>query len=271
LVLFGIGLTGCPPHQETTKKEPSLPQDDTIKLIVGFVEQLAPDKAKAGIESAQNIIERRINALGLKEPRIQRYGNDQLQIQLPGVAEGEVKRIKEILTTSGNLELKLQAEKSIREVYTKPPDAPPGYSWLTPKPAKEGEHAPDSVLVNDTPVLTGTHIVKATWSYSQHLGNIVEIQLNREGTAILAETSEKYSEEGGDPRQLAIILDGKLYSAPIIQSKITDGKPIISNGHTPGGLPADEARDLAMILSSGSLPYPMEIKKEITYTKPTGK
>lgn len=234
------------------------------ELILGFKDEskLTAIEIKSGIESARNTIDRRINNLGLKEPRIQHYGETQLQIQLPGVAETEVDRIKNIITTSGKLEFRLEASKSYYDAYKeRRPSAPAGYQWYE-KTASDRELS-EWLLLQTTPVISGTNIADAGYKTNLEEGIVVTLKLDRASSFVFAEVTGKYNENSGDSRRLAILLDGKIVSAPSIRNKITGGEAIITSGRK-GGFPEEEARDLSMVLRSGSLPAPLEIRSENT-------
>jgi SecD/SecF fusion protein len=208
-------------------------------------------------EKAKGIIERRINIYGLKEPRIQLYGSDQILIQLPGMDIAEVERVKKIVTSSGKLEFKLEANREIVEDYTeKFPKAPPGYTWYEKDDAEQGVR----VLVSNKVELTGEHIVKAGTSFSQMEGIVVSFKLNPFGTMAFANVTKNHAKTvvGEDnARRLAIILDNKLVSAPLINTPITGGEGIITGRFT-----SQQAQDLSTVLSSGSMPAALEIVSE---------
>jgi len=238
------------------------------ELILGFKGELAKGVAEKGIDQARHIIQRRIDALGLKEPIVRPYSSDQLQIQLPGIDPAEVKRIRYILTTSGRLEFKLEANQDLVKAYEpRKPQAPEGYRWYT-KAATDREIS-EEVLVGIDAVLKGDHIVDAGWRHTMEEGIVVSLKLNQEGATIFADVTGRHHEKSGDPRRLAIILDDKLESAPSIRTKITGGEAVITRGRR--GFPMQEAQDLAMILSSGSLPATLEIKSDNTVGSTLGK
>jgi SecD/SecF fusion protein len=226
-------------------------------------QSLGQENIAENTEKAKEIIERRINLYGLKEPRIQRYGDEQILIQLPGMDFAEVNRVKKIITSSGRLELKLEADPKIVEDYKdKFPKAPPGYIWYEKIDPQDTE---PRVLVRDEAKITGEHIIKSGTSFGGLEGMSVSFKLNPFGTRIFADLTKKHarSEVGDDARRLAIILDNKLVSAPVINTPIPNGEGMIT-----GGFSLQEANDLATVLRSGSLPASLEIISE-TYVGPS--
>jgi SecD/SecF fusion protein len=224
-------------------------------------------KLKESTDRAKEILELRINAYGLKEPRIQRYGEDQILIQMPGMDETEVNRVKNILTTSGRLEFKLEAPPEIIKDYNERfPQSPPGYMWYEKEVVAGENERGFRVLVKDKEELSGEYISDAGTSFSPSEGVVVTFQLSGKGQKIFADMTAKYAASvvGDDnARRLAIILDKKLVSAPVLKEPIPSGK-----GQISGSFDEKSAQDLATVLRSGSLPASLEIVSD-TYVGPT--
>ncbi|MBI5778258.1 MAG: protein translocase subunit SecD [Planctomycetes bacterium] len=212
-------------------------------------------------DKAKEIIERRINLYGLKEPRIQKYGTDQILIQLPGMDMAEAERVKKIVSSSGRLEFKLEADPKIVDDYKeKFPTAPPGYAWYEKEDAKDSSEHGMRVLVSSKVELTGEHIVSAGTRFVQMEGLVVEFKFDQYGTRVFGKVTQDHAKSvvGEDnARRLAIILDNKLVSAPLINTPITGGEGIITGRFT-----AQQSLDLATVLRSGSLPASLEIVSE---------
>ncbi|MBI4713244.1 MAG: protein translocase subunit SecD, partial [Planctomycetes bacterium] len=278
LILLIVGIAGYIAYPDKDKPlggkgellencypQPGLDLQGGSEIRVGLKKEGLPDeKIKSGTDQAKSIIERRINLYGLKEPRIQRYGNDQILIQLPGMDLTEVERIKKIITSAGKLDLKLEAEKPIVERYSdRFPQTPSGYLWYE---SADSTERGDRVLVKEKAELTGENIVEAGTTVSPKEGVVVTFKLDPRGTKVLADVTKKYAvstigEENA--RRLAIILDNKLVSAPRINTPIPDGEGIITGRFTQ-----QQGQDLATVLRSGSLPAPLEIVSE-SYVGPT--
>ncbi|MEK7449134.1 MAG: protein translocase subunit SecD [Planctomycetota bacterium] len=248
---------------EKRQTEPGIDLAGGAELRVGLkTDGLKPDEIAQGIIAAKDVITRRVNIYGLKEPRIQVYGDNQILIQLPGQDMAEMERVKKIILSTGKLEFKLQAARSSEEIYKERPIPPDQkLKWYE---RLFGQHREvDRVLVEDEVVFDGTNILVARPNLGGKRGGwIVNLELDEWGTKKLAELSGKYSEDaieskGGnkkDARRLAIILDDKLVSAPTLQANITDGKCFIE-----GDFNQESASELGIVLKSGKLPAPLEI------------
>ena len=274
LILIIVGLAGYIAYPSNEKPffgkgewlegkqiEPGLDLQGGSELRLALKKEgLAEGNISEYTEKAKEIIERRINFSGLKEPRIQKYGSDQILIQLPGMDMAEAERVKKIITTSGRLEFKLEADPQIVKDYNeKFPKAPPGYSWYEQEDTRDRSEQGTRVLVSNKVELTGEHIVKAGTRFVQMEGLAVEFEFDPYGAKVFANLTQKHAESvvGDDARRLAIILDNKLVSAPLIKNPITDGEGIITGRFT-----AQQSQDLATVLRSGSLPASLEIISE---------
>ena len=246
---------------ETRKIEFGLDLQGGAEIRVGLkTEGLSPTQVKEGIKTTLEVITRRINIFGLKEPRIQLYGDNQILIQLPGQDMTEVQRVKEILLSTGKLEFKLEASPTMQELYKDRPIPPDNKEIKKYERTASGDNEFEHVLVENKVIFDGTHVVEAKPSIGKLGGWVVDLELNEWGKRQLAIVSKKYSAQANaqssikDVRRLAIILDNKLVSAPSLQAKILDGKCEIS-----GGFNQESANNLAIVLKSGKLPAPLEI------------
>jgi preprotein translocase subunit SecD len=201
------------------------------------------------VVQAQQTIERRVNELGVTEPLVARQGGssgDQLMVQLPGVTN--VSRAKEIIQSTAMLELKLveQGPSSSKEslLAATGGQVPPNSEVIAG--ASEGGRSGETVyyLVHKTPVVTGRDLRSAKPSLDQYNQPAVSFELNNDG-------ARKFGKATGENigRSLAIVLDGRVQSAPRIDGRITD-QGIISGG----SFTQQYAQDLSLVLRSGALP-----------------
>ncbi len=209
-------------------------------------------------DRAIEVLERRINHHGLKEPRIQRIGEDQILIQLPGIDQSEAKRVKDIVTRSGKLEFKIEADEDVVQRSRYPDKAPKGYKWYARGDDSGGGENP--VLVKDESKLTGDKVKTATYGLDVNQPGSWEVNLvfNAEGRRLFADMTRKHVQH-----RIAIILDDKLVSAPVVREPILGGQAQIT-----GGFKSREAADLSTVLRSGSLPAPLRIVAE-TFVGPS--
>jgi preprotein translocase subunit SecD len=213
------------------------------------------------VVQAQQTIERRINELGVAEPSIARQGQggDQIQVQLPGL--DDVNRAKNVIGSTGALELKLveqgpfPTQEAALQAYNNmlPPDLAivPG----TSDPANAGA-APGSTIfyvLRKVAPITGRDLRSARPSLDQNNQPAVSFTLSNDGARRMGNLTEQ-----NIGRNLAIVLDNKVFSAPRIDGRITD------NGQIFGSFTSQEAQDLALVLRSGALPAEMDYLQEQT-------
>lgn len=217
---------------------------------IGISKSAISEEALAkGTNEAIAILERRVNIHGLKEPRIQKFGDDQILIQLPGQDRDEVERVKEVVTQTGLLEFKLAATETQtnQAIY---PRCPAGTRWYI-------DERGEKVLLDDRAMMTGADVQNAGVGLSMQPGRggfEVHLKLKPKGKQIFARITK---ENVG--RRFGIILDGNLVSAPVIESSIPSGEAVIT-----GDFNAQRGQDLATVLNTGSLPAPMAIVGENT-------
>ena len=128
---------------------------------------------------------------------------------------------------------------------------PDGYEYKTVTDAR-GRY--ESLLLQKEPVLIGDHLTNASVAFDQYGQPIVELQLDSEGAKIF----DRFTFQNIG-RRLAIVLDGKVHSAPVIRDRIPNGRAQIS-----GNFSSQEASDLALVLRAGALPAPVVIEEERT-------
>lgn len=223
------------------------------------------------INRAIEIIRNRIDQFGVAEPLIARQGDRWIVVQLPGIKDPE--RAKSLIGKTALLEFRLVDDSQAMGTVTAllrdrgisissaaanmanlPQDIkaafPPGYEFL---PGREGRY----YLLKSTPEMTGATLVNA------------KVELGGQGGFGYPEVSLEFNEEGARQfgavteanvnRNLAIVLDGIVQSAPTIRSRIPDGHAVIQGSFT-----TEEAKLLATVLRAGSLPAPVNIIEERT-------
>ena len=189
------------------------------------------------IEQAVETLRNRVDQFGVSEPLIQRSGEDRIILQMPGVSD--INAVKKVVGSVAKLEFRLVPG----------PGTPQGGGTMTFK-NKEGQ----PVVVEDQALMTGDAVSDARVDFDQQGQVEVSLRLSSLGQQTFARIT---SENVG--RQLAIILDGVVYSAPVIRDAITGGQASISGGFT-----MDEARQLKVVLKAGALPAPLTVLEERT-------
>ncbi len=194
------------------------------------------------------IIRNRIDELGVREPSISKQGSTQVVVQLPGITDRE--RAKEIIGRTAHLEFKVVSEDSALIQKAEAGPVPEGYEY---KEIKEGMGAA-KVLLSTEAALTGDHLTNASVGFDQYGQPIVQLQFDKEGAKIFDQFT--FQNIG---KRLAIVLDGKVHSAPVIRDRIPNGEAQISGNFT-----SQEASDLALVLRAGALPAPVNVIEERT-------
>lgn len=206
---------------------------------------LTPQEIKLVKEFAVNqaveTIRNRLDLFGLAEPSVTKSGLDNIIVELPGVkSQAEEQRARELIAKTAKLELMEVAEGRT--------DA---YAMSETERKETGVRVlPDyknpemSYVVKDIPVLDGSMLTDAKVGYDSNGQPAIEFKLNSQGASIFGDFTQK-----SVGKRLAIVLDGKVYSAPSIKERIGGGSGQITGHFTP-----EEARDLAIALRSGALP-----------------
>lgn len=238
----GAGLTG--------QRDWDIRVEDSSRFV------LTPTKAGIDLaighamDTATEVVRKRIDALGTREPTIIRQGNDRIVVQVPGLEDPQA--LKNLLGQTAKLEFKLV------DVTASPADvaqgiAPPG-SQIVPY-ADPLEGGAPAIAVKRLGGIRGDSLTDARQSFDQRNNEpVVSIQFDQQGGAKFAKlTSENVN------RPFAIILDGKVLSAPNINEPILGGSAQISGGFTVQG-----ANQLAIALRSGALPVDLKVVEERT-------
>jgi preprotein translocase subunit SecD len=212
-------------------------------------------KSEAVVQGRQTI-ERRVNELGVTEPSIAQQGqdSDQILVQLPGVTD--VDRAKEIIRSTGLLELKIveQGPAATKEALLQNGQVPAGME-VVPGVASAGDPGAGTVyyLVRKAAAVSGKDLRNARPTIDENNQPAVSFTLNNDGAQRFGKIT---SENVG--RQLAIVLDGRVQSAPRIESRIS------ADGRITGSFTQDEVQNLSLILRSGALPASMDYLEENT-------
>jgi preprotein translocase subunit SecD len=207
------------------------------------------------VVQARQTIERRVNELGVTEPSIsqQGAGGDQILVQLPGVTD--VERAKQIMGSPGLLELKIveQGPAPTKESLLVNGQASQGDEIVPGATGTPGDANTVYYLVKKVAAVTGRDLRNARPSLDENNQPAVSFTLNNEG-------GRKFGKVTGENigRQLAIILDGRVQSAPRIDSRIT------TEGRITGSFTQDEVQNLSLILRSGALPATLTYLAERT-------
>jgi preprotein translocase subunit SecD len=219
-----------------------LPEDE-----VRYVEEMA---ARQAMETIRN----RIDQFGVSEPDIRRQGENRILIQLPGIKDTE--RAINLIGKTALLEFKLVDEDHDVQEALKG-EVPPGDQILYQviKDEATGRTREVPLLVRKRTYLTGEYLTDARVQIdSMYNEPYVSIDFDKKGARLFERITE-----ANVKKRLAIVLDDHVYSAPVIQEKITGGLARITGNFT-----TEEAHDLAIVLRAGALPAPVQILEERT-------
>ena len=227
----------------------------TYRMQPGIERTLREESVRQALQT----IERRVNELGVAEPIVAPHGvaGDQILVQLPGVED--VAGAKEIIRSTGLLELKLVEEGPAlsRELLlqTRNGVVPPEMEVVSGPDESLAAASASTVyyLVRRVAPVTGRDLRNARPTIDEYNQPAISFSFNREG-------ARKFGNFTGTSvgRNLAIILDNRVYSAPMIQERIAD------EGRITGTFSQEEASDLALILRSGALPASLTYLEERT-------
>jgi len=239
----GLKILARNPEATATTVVVSLPQEeiDNIKNMA----------SRQALETIRN----RIDQFGVSEPDIRRQGENRILVQLPGVKDTQ--RAKELIGKTALLEFKLVDEANDINAALKG-SVPRGsqilYSHdIDPETSQKINQQP--YLLKRRTILTGANLTDAKVQIdSQYNEPYVSLDFDRKGGRAFAKiTGENVK------KRLAIVLDNRVYSAPVIQEKISGGRARITGSFT-----TEEANDLAIALRAGALPAPVRILEERT-------
>jgi preprotein translocase subunit SecD len=216
-------------------------EGDILIVTLSDAERVASDERT--LRQALEIIRRRIDEVGTREPTIQRQGTDRVLIQVPGI--GSAEELKDLIGTTAQLTFQPV------ETSTNDPETAVAYGQeLLPSVADEGRY----YVLEAAPVVTGEDLVDAQPAFDQNGRPAVNFRFNPSGARRFGDYT---AENIGNP--FAIVLDGEVISAPVIQSHIPGGSGIIT-----GSFSVEESTNLAVLLRAGALPAKLAFLEERT-------
>ena len=210
-----------------------------IKISDNFKKRIEESAIKQSLE----IVRRRIDESGTREPLIQRSGKNRILLQLPGVKNPE--RIKDLLGKTAKLTFHMVDDEDKNSLISK--RAPFGKMIVSDIENNEIQY-----LIEKKSTVGGENLVDAKSSFDPTEGHAVSFRFDTVGSQKFGKAT---SENIG--KRFAVLLDGYVITAPVIRSAITGGSGIISGNFT-----SQEAADLAVLLRAGALPAPLNIIEE---------
>jgi protein-export membrane protein SecD len=212
------------------------------KTVIALRSEFVESRKKMAVEQSIEVVRRRVDETGTREPTIVRQGEDRVLVQLPG--ERDPERLKRLLGKTAKLTFQL-VDLSASVEDAKMGRLPAGSMLL---PADRADKFASDYVVKRQIIISGDMLVDSQPSFQDN-EPVVSFRFDSRGAAKFADVT---SQNIGKP--FAIILDGKVISAPVIRSAIVGGSGIISGSFT-----TESAKDLALLLRAGALPAPLTI------------
>ena len=213
-------------------------EENDNNFEVNFSKQGIIEIKTSSQDQALEIVRRRIDEIGTNEPNILKRGNDRILVELPGL--DDPMRIKSLLGKTANL--------TFRFVTKNNDDSFGSEKLIYEDNSKEA-------VVSKRIILSGDNLLDAQPRMNNETNEtVVSFTLDRVGAKRFGKATST-----GIGKQLAIVLDGKIISAPVIRDTIASG-----SGQISGGFTFQSATDLALLLRSGALPAPLNIIEERT-------
>ena len=216
-------------------------EGDTLVVTLSEAERAATDDRT--MQQSLEIIRRRVDEAGTREPTIQRQGADRILIQVPGI--GSAQELKELIGTTARLTFHPVLSRDV------PADTRPSPDELVLPSLDEPDR---TVLLERTPVVTGDDLVDSQPGFDQNGQPAVTFRFNPAGARAFGVYT---AENVGAP--FAIVLDGEVVTDPNIREAITGG-----SGQITGNFDVEEANRLSILLRAGALPAAMTFLEERT-------
>ncbi|MBV8939294.1 MAG: protein translocase subunit SecD [Alphaproteobacteria bacterium] len=220
---------------------------------VGFSDPWRRERQQLVLNQSLEIVERRVNETGTREPIIQRQGQDRILLQVPGLQNPE--HLKELLGRTAKMTFHLLNENMTPQEVASG-IVPPGTTLIPGDDRRTEPNAkPPVYAVQSRVMLSGDQLVDAHPGYDDKSGApAVFFRFNAAGAQKFGEVT---AANVGHP--FAIVLDNKVITAPVINTPILGGSGIITGNFT-----VQSANDLALLLRAGALPAPLKIVEERT-------
>lgn len=223
-------------------------------LTIGLLAAVVDGWKENAMQQALITIRNRIDQYGVSEPVIQRQGQDRIIVELPGVKD--LQRAIDLIGKTAELRFQIvenvaATEDDLLKLYDG--KIPSELEMLPGNPEGTASGKAGVYLVEKEAKVTGSYLKDARTSKDELGMAAVSFEFDKEGAKLFGQVTEE-----NIGRQLAIVLDGVVYTAPVIRTKIT------SQGQITGMADQEEAQDTAIVLRAGALPAPVDILENIS-------
>jgi preprotein translocase subunit SecD len=197
------------------------------------------------INQAVDTIRNRLDQFGLAEPTVARQGKEKILVELPGIkTQEQEQRARELIAKAAHLQLMAVDEKRADRVYAMSEEEASEFGDVILPDVRDSK---TKHLLKEVPILDGSMLIDAKVGFDQANQPVINFTLNSEGAKIFGDFTGK-----NVGNHLAVVLDNKVYSAPVIRERIGGG-----SGQISGGFSVEEAHDVAIALRSGALLAPV--------------
>ena len=219
------------------------------RIVLSLTEKAIRDRTSQAVQQSIEIVRRRVDETGTREPTIQRQGDDRILVQLPGVDDPE--RIKRLLGKTAKMTFHLVDQRNSVE-SAMAGRVPPG-SKLLPYAGRDPQNRGRMILVRKRVMVSGDTLVNAQPGQDSRTNEpVVNFRFDSAGAKRFGNVTSK-----NVGKLFAIVLDGEVITAPVIREPILGG-----SGQISGGFTFQEAQDMALLLRAGALPAPLTILEE---------
>lgn len=221
---------------------------DNLHYSLELSEQEKLETIEYAISQAVETIRNRLDQFGLAEPTVARQGGDKILVELPGIKTAEdEQRARDLIAKAAHLQLMAVDDKRQDQAYTMTATQAESYGDVIYPDVKDNNI---KYVLKSIPILDGSMLTDARVAFSQQTNApVINFSLNSEGARIFGDFTGL-----NVGKRLAIVLDGKVYSAPVINERIGGG-----SGQISGGFSVEEAHDVAIALRSGALLAPVKM------------
>ena len=234
---------------QLTVGQPQVGEGGQLRYVARFTPAEVKRIEELSLDQALRTIRNRIDQFGVAEPDIRKQSDNRIQVQLPGISDP--RRAVQVIGQTAHLEFHIVRE----DVDPGKAVLPPGVIVLPMLEKNPGQQQKETMIaLEKDAMLTGEDVSDARPAFDNMNQSYVTLNFNARGARIF----ERVTGENVGKR-MAIVLDGKVYSAPSIRERIGGGRASIS-----GNFSTAEAQDLAIVLRAGSLPAPVSVLEERT-------
>ena len=220
---------------------------DKLSYVLSLSDKEKVATKKFAISQAVETIRNRLDQFGLSEPNVAKQGVDKILVELPGIKTIEQeKRARELIAKAAHLQLMAIDEKRADQANSMSEDEAGSYGDII---LPDSANPKRKYIVKSVPILDGSMLTDAKVGFSNMNQPVINFTLNSEGAKIFGDFTAK-----NVGNHLAIVLDNRVYSAPVIRERIGGGR-----GQISGGFTVKEAHDVAIALRSGALLAPVKL------------